>query len=1112
MKNFLLSAFVISSFTIFQASAQKTNTITPSGKIVCYAKEVSEHTRILPKIAPGARTQANATFKVNYNGFTEDAKAAFQYAVDIWASTLQSPVVIHIEANWSQLESGVLGSAGWASVHANFDGAQKLNTFYPAALAEKMAGKTLNDSTDIVARFNSTTNWYLGTDGNPGANQYDLVSVVLHEIGHGLGFVDTFDFDNGTGSFGLTTFSIPMIYDTYVENIDDQIVFKDFSNNSENLGNQLISNNIYFNSPTATLNNGSRPRLYAPTTWNAGSSIAHLNESTYPAGNANSLMTPQIGMDEVMHDPGPITLDMLADMGWEFTYIDHSRLTNTENIAGPSYEVTATVTSDVGVEPGTVKLYYSLSGFENDTTIVDMTETEGVYSANITSANVASQTYAYFIKANDIEGRSFTKPGGAAETFFFFTTDVDTEAPEITHTPPPYVRESATKLVLEAVIKDFSALQDVTVEYIINDQTPLVADMQLTEPETDSLYRAVIDITPYNLLEGDSIRYSIIATDASAANNSATMPASGLYKLDVVGIAPAVDKYTNNFNSATDDFFQTSNFSITTPSGFNNPAIHSDHPYEDGAGPNRESNYVMEMRVPIIIAESDATITFDEVVLVEPGESGSSFGASNFWDYVIVEGTIDGGQTWKEFAPGYDSRANSDWLATYNGNISGDNSEAEGTAALYRPREIDMLENGHFSPGDEVLIRFRLFADAAAHGWGWAIDNLDIQVDTKPPVIRHDHLDYTLTSSEIKLESTITDNRAVDSVAIVTRVNGVEQELISLEPNVSNSYTVLINVAGMEVGDVLEYRIVAFDNNTPEPNVAYLPSADSFFEVPYIEFGNAIATYSNNFHASSDDFVGNFFSIATPSGFADGAIHSAHPYPVGFGEGNTSSYTYTFKKPVIISSEKPLMAFDEVVLVQPSTSATQDYVVVEGSKDGGTTWAPFLEGYDSKAINRNEWITAYNAGSNGSDDLYRYRIINLTSSGDFTAGDNVLIRFRLSSNSEVNAWGWAIDNLEIQNDNITGVEDNIAVRSLEAYPNPNATDLLHLKLNTNNIVRALDLRIISPGGQVVYQKTFTNVSPETVQTVPLNHIPNGLYAVQAVIDGQVITKKIMRSR
>lgn len=38
-----------------------------------------------------------------------------------------------------------------------------------------------------------------------------------------------------------------------------------------------------------------------------------------------------------------------------------------------------------------------------------------------------------------------------------------------------------------------------------------------------------------------------------------------------------------------------------------------------------------------------------------------------------------------------------------------------------------MLANNSFSEGDGVLIRFRLFADQLAHGWGWAIDNLQIQ-------------------------------------------------------------------------------------------------------------------------------------------------------------------------------------------------------------------------------------------------------------------------------------------------------------------------------------------------------------------------------------------------
>jgi hypothetical protein len=59
--------------------------------------------------------------------------------------------------------------------------------------------------------------------------------------------------------------------------------------------------------------------------------------------------------------------------------------------------------------------------------------------------------------------------------------------------------------------------------------------------------------------------------------------------------------------------------------------------------------------------------------------------------------------------------------------MTGDNSVAMGDPTLYRERLINMVENGTFADGDEVLIRFRLFADQLAHGWGWAIDNLFIQ-------------------------------------------------------------------------------------------------------------------------------------------------------------------------------------------------------------------------------------------------------------------------------------------------------------------------------------------------------------------------------------------------
>ena len=53
-----------------------------------------------------------ATFDVAYDGFSPEARAAFQRAVDIWATQLTSPVTIQVRATWKLLGPGVLGSAG----------------------------------------------------------------------------------------------------------------------------------------------------------------------------------------------------------------------------------------------------------------------------------------------------------------------------------------------------------------------------------------------------------------------------------------------------------------------------------------------------------------------------------------------------------------------------------------------------------------------------------------------------------------------------------------------------------------------------------------------------------------------------------------------------------------------------------------------------------------------------------------------------------------------------------------------------------------------------------------------------------------------------------------
>lgn len=122
----------------------------------------------------------------------------FERAADIWEGVLHPINDIYVLASIDPLASNVLGSAGATSVFSNFPGAEYPDTWYHSALADQLAGTDLNPGApDIRARFSSNFAFYLGFDNNEGA-AVDLLPVVLHELGHGLGFSNFVDETGGT--------------------------------------------------------------------------------------------------------------------------------------------------------------------------------------------------------------------------------------------------------------------------------------------------------------------------------------------------------------------------------------------------------------------------------------------------------------------------------------------------------------------------------------------------------------------------------------------------------------------------------------------------------------------------------------------------------------------------------------------------------------------------------------------------------------------------------------------------------------------------------------------------------------------------------------------------
>jgi hypothetical protein len=274
-----------------------------------------------------AETAPTSTWTVNYDaGFQArpQARAAVQAAVDIWSRLISSRVPITVDAVSTGLDPGVLGQAGPTGfVALNRDGlGGTATTDYPVALANAIIGRDLSAKSDITAEFDTTaTDVYYGTDGQA-QGKYDFETVVLHELGHGLGFLGSMEVDaDGYGFWGSgPQHPQPTIYDRFTVRSGGSIQGKrmlSYPTGSLALGEALTSLDVYWDGPRGkAAYSGRPPRLYAPRAWEPASSYSHLSTADFPPSDPNSLMTAFVGTNQVKRDPGPVVLGIFADMGW----------------------------------------------------------------------------------------------------------------------------------------------------------------------------------------------------------------------------------------------------------------------------------------------------------------------------------------------------------------------------------------------------------------------------------------------------------------------------------------------------------------------------------------------------------------------------------------------------------------------------------------------------------------------------------------------------------------------------------------------------------------------------------------------------------------------------
>jgi hypothetical protein len=251
---------------------------------------------------------------------------AFTYAANIWGACLQSNVTITVRAQmdpqFCDATSAVLGSAGTTTVHRDFAGAPLAATWYSQALANSLAGVDLDPGNpDINATFNSNLNgaagclggigWYYGLDQNPGGN-IDFVSVVEHEIGHGLGF-QTFVSQGGAKFLGFND-----QYMVYLEN--HGAVPSDYPSmsNAQRAAANIADPDLHWIGPLVTAQgnailsgglSGGHVRMHGPNPYQPGSSVSHWSNALTP----NELLEPfYTGAN---HEPG-LAWTLMDEIGW----------------------------------------------------------------------------------------------------------------------------------------------------------------------------------------------------------------------------------------------------------------------------------------------------------------------------------------------------------------------------------------------------------------------------------------------------------------------------------------------------------------------------------------------------------------------------------------------------------------------------------------------------------------------------------------------------------------------------------------------------------------------------------------------------------------------------
>ena len=192
----------------------------------------------------------------------EQRRFATQHAANLWAATLTSNATIRINAQFTAQActdtSATLGSAGPIGNFRNFPEAIFQDTWYPSALRNRLAGNEAQpNAAQLQINFNvnlgtpgclSASPWYFGIDNNPPPGAINLVVVLLHEFGHGLGFT----VGPTSGSSGARNSGSPSIWERFMVDNQTGLSWFEMTTNAQRAASAIGVDRLVWSGPNVT--------------------------------------------------------------------------------------------------------------------------------------------------------------------------------------------------------------------------------------------------------------------------------------------------------------------------------------------------------------------------------------------------------------------------------------------------------------------------------------------------------------------------------------------------------------------------------------------------------------------------------------------------------------------------------------------------------------------------------------------------------------------------------------------------------------------------------------------------------------------------------------------